>query len=312
MDLFDKNFRVIRNQHIIPKIEYGISQKKIEHWSFKDTITNKLISLKKLNGRALEIELNSEDYYKSIHCDIELFFNKSIIQYADITQSNKISPTWSFVSIYYFAFFNVTCLFRFLDKGFFFLSKEHCSRLEKFSLAMYSEVISLNTGNYYCNLKEINSYGNAVLTISIKNDSVHKSTWQQLELTLKEFSNNSTDDESVIFDLFLDHFKKFNSEYPSQLRNKLNYNGDSSVLDINNSIPIMKLRLIDRQFLKDLLKINSNSTDHIERMKSVTLLASYLYKLNEKLYSEFLNRSKFGKDFNKERLDYLKIRNIIK
>lgn len=311
MDLFDSNFIEIRNNHIIPKIGFGIARKKIGYWSFKDVITNKLVSLKKLTGKTIEIEIKAEDYYKAIHCDVELFLNKSIIQYSDISILSQTSRTWSFVSIYYFAFFNVTCLFRFLDKGFLFFSREHCKRLEDFSLAMYSDIIALNSGNYYCSLKEVNSYGNAVLIISNKNDSVHKSTWQQLELTLKEFSNNANNEEKIVCDLFLKHFLKFKSEYPSQLRNKLNYNGLSSILDFENAIPVMKLINVDREFLKKLIKVDSESSEYSEKMTSVTLLASYLYELNSKLHLEYLERSGYGKDFKKERTAYLKYRNVV-
>ena len=310
MDFFDKNYLKIRNEHIIPKLEYGISRKKIEYWSFKEIITNRLISLTKLRGQTIEIELNIEDYYRALHCDIELFLNKTTIQYSDITLLNKTSLTWSFISIYYFAFFNATCLFRFLDNGFLFLSKVHCKRFEDFSSAVYSDSISLNSGNYYFTLKEINSYGNVVLILNSKNDSVHKSTWQLLENIFKKFSKNSSNDEKVVFDLFLDHFSKFKSEFPSEIRNKLNYNGVSSILDLEESIPSMKLSCIDSKFLKDLLKIDSNSSKYSEKMKSVTLLASYLFKLNTSLIQEFNERSIYGTDFKKERGNYLKKRNI--
>lgn len=149
MGLFGKNFLNIRDTYIIPSINHGISRKNYRFWSFKDVITQKIISLNKLAGKSVEIEISKDDYYKSLHCDIELFMNKSTIQYADVIRSNSISPCWSLVTLYYLAFFSTTCFFRFLNRGFIFLTTEQKTRIEDFSLAVNSSPISLDSGNYY-------------------------------------------------------------------------------------------------------------------------------------------------------------------
>lgn len=308
MELFDNAFRQIRNTHVIPRVSYGITRKKVKYWSLKEVITTQLISLNKLSGKAVEIELNPDDYFKAIQCEIELFMNKSIIQYLDINAQKSVSKTWSFVTFYYFAFFSATCLFRLLDKGFIFLSREHTKNLEDFSLAVYSNIISLDVGNYYFNLKEINSYGNIILTVSNKGDSVHKSTWIQLEQTLRDLKQISNDSEKVVYELLIEHFSKFKTEYPSYLRNKLNYNGDSSLLDFENLLPQIEIQEIDKSFFKDLAKFDTNNLTETNQMQSISYLASYLFELNKKLYNEYLDRSNYGKDFNKERQDYIKQR----
>jgi hypothetical protein len=310
MELFGTNYLNIRNIHLLPRLNYGIKRKKIEYWSLKEILTTKLISLNKLNGKSIEIEMSKDDYYKSIHCDIELFMNKSIIQYSDFVNQKEISKSWSFVTFYYFSFFTITCLFRFLNKGFLFFSSEQIRRFEQFSLAVYSNPISLSTGNYYFSLKEINAYGNVVIVLSEKGDSVHKSTWLQLEATLRDFLKNCDSDEAILYNLLLNHFTKFKSEYPSNLRNKLNYNGESSILDLNDNIPIVKLQKIDQKFFSDLAKIDFNSIDNANQMNSISFLASYFFEFNQKLYKEYLERSKFGKDFSAERDDYLKTKKV--
>jgi hypothetical protein len=65
-----------------------------------------------MTGKNIEIEISKDDYYKALHCDIELFMNKSTVQYCDFLQSKKNSPCWSFVTLYYLTFFSATC---FLD-----------------------------------------------------------------------------------------------------------------------------------------------------------------------------------------------------
>lgn len=310
MEFFGRNFRAIRNNHILPRLDYGVPRNKYEFWSLKDVFTNKLISLNKLSGKSYEIELTINDYYKAIHCDIELFMNKIFVQYSDFKKQTNISPSWSFVTLYYFTFFNATCLFRFTDKGFIFLNREQAKRIEDFSIAMYSNIISVATGNYYFSVKEINSYGNIVLIVSHKGDSVHKSTWIQMESSLREFAGFSDSNESVLYNLLLNQFTQFQSEFPSNLRNKLNYNGDSSILDLENSIPFMTLREINLNYLQELTNLDTNNSNIINQMKSINLLTSFLFELNQRLYKDYAERSAYGKDFSKERIAYLKSKQL--
>jgi hypothetical protein len=306
MELFGDNFLNIRNNHVLPRINYGIKRNKYEYWSLKDVFTSKLISLNKLSGKSFEIELIKDDYYKAIHCDIELFMNKVFLQYSDFKKQHNISPTWSFVTLYYFTFFNATCLFRFIDKGFIFLNKDQAKRIEDFSIAMYSDAISIDTGNYYFSMKEINAYDNIVLTLTHKGDSVHKSTWIQMELTLRDFLKFSDSSEIILYNLLLNQFTKFKTEYPSNLRNKFNYNGDSSILDLEHRIPYLKLKEINSNYLKELTKIDTSISNNINQMESISYLTSFLFELNQRLYKEYIDRSDFGKDFHVERSIYIK------
>ena len=310
MNLSGNNFLTIRNNHILPKINYGVGRSKYEYWSLKKILTTKLISLKKLTGKSYEIELEKSDYYKAIHCDIELFMNKIYIQYCDFTLQKNISTTWSFITFYYFAFFNSTCLFRFLDKGFIYFSSENSTDLENFYTAVYSDSIKVDTGNYYFALKEINRNGNLIISISHKGESVHKSTWIQLESTLKEFLSNSDQEEAIMYNLLLSQFIDLKSEYPSNIRNKLNYNGESSILDIENSISLFNLVDISSFTINEILSLKNNSNKTEKSIESTNYLTSCIFNLNMNLYSEYKNRSEFGRDFEKERINYLKQKKI--
>lgn len=308
MDLFGENFIKIRNKYIFPLSGFGIKRKKYKFWSLKDTITNKLISFQK-HGNILEIELSKEDYYNALHCDIELFMNKSTVQYSDFYNSKNNSPCWSFVTLYYLAFFASTLFFRFLSKGFIYLTSEQKTRLEQYSLAINSEPIILQSGNYYFNLKEENQNGNIVLTLIHKKESLHKLNWKELESTFKELLPNCDDHEKAIYKAFLLLFDAFNAEFPSTLRNKLNYNGDSSIFDLEDTISYINLKHISSNFLKGLFNIGTleNFKNQID---SIGHLSFYLVEFNNKLYNEYIERSSFGKDFSKERLSYLTTKKI--
>lgn len=305
VQLFGDNYINIRDKFIIPLVNYGINRKSYEYWGFKDVISNNILSLNKLEGKSIEIELSKSDYYKGLHCDIEMFINKSFIQYSDFIHSANCSTTWSFVTLYYFAFFNATCFLRFLNRGFLFLNKEQKKRFEDYSLAVYSTPISLESGNYFFSFKEINTNGNVVITLTFKGDNFHKMKWIQLESTLRELIPACDKDETAIYKMILSLFSSFSNEFPSMLRNKLNYNGDSSILDFEHSLPRIDLESIKLDFIKGLFKLKTEPT-FTNKIIATAYIGSFLLRYNKELYNEYAIRSGLGRDFSVERQTYLK------
>lgn len=303
---FGDNFLNVRNTCLLPMISYGIKRPKFSHWSLKETITNNIISLVKLTKNEIEIEIEEELFYKSLHCEIELFMNKSIIQYADYSKSNKSSQCWSFVTLYYLSFFSTTCFFRFLRCGFIFLTKEQIDRINNYSLIHYGSIITLSPGNYFFKFKEVNLDGNVVLKLNYKSEGVHKLNWLHLESIFKEFLTKSDIEEKLIYDTFLSHFNIFSPEFPSHLRNKLNYNGESSIIDLENSLPDLNYNKLKSNFYLELRNIKTTDSSSKEnQIKSICLLSHYLLNFNQELYNEYLDRSIFGRDFNLERTRFL-------
>ena len=106
--LFGTNYLSIRNTNLIPLVSYGVKKSKLNYWLFKDVITTKPLSITKLTGKStLEIELEPHIFYNALHTEVEMFFNKAIIQFSQSLNSYNGSPSWSFVTTYYFAFFCV-------------------------------------------------------------------------------------------------------------------------------------------------------------------------------------------------------------
>lgn len=309
MELFGQNYLRIRNESILPSIKYGIKKNKVEHWDFKDILTTQLVELRKISNNSYEIEMSQSYFYKALHCDIELFLNKCFVQYNEFIVSKKNSSTWSFVTMYYLSFFSMTLLFRLMRKGFIFLQNEQAKNLEDFSLAMYGVVISVKPGNYYFNYKAESVTGNVILNFSSKGEGVHKLSWIQLENTFRDFIPFSDSDEKTIFQSLLNFFLNFNSEFPSQLRNKLNYHGISSILDLDKKMINLDLKLDERDLIRGILSIN-NDVKIENQINAISFLSSFLFRYAYKLYGDYNFRSQFGNDFEKIRKDFFKLKGI--
>jgi len=308
MDLFGTNYLKIRNDFLLPLIPYGISKNKIEYWSLKDVLTTNIISVQHIGKSRVDIELSKEDFYRALHCEIELFLNKTIIQYCDSVQSIAQSRSWSYVSFYYFSFFCSTTFSRFLHRGYLFLSKVQKERIEKFHLAVYSTPIMLETGNYYFYTKE-DENGKMIISLNFAGSNVHKLSWTNLEVTLRDGLPFCTDKEKVIYEALLKIFSTFSTEFPSRLRNDLNYNSQHSIVDINSMIPYLNLEGINNNYFKSLLALDLSSS-FTNELKAAGHISVFLYKIIMQLYSEYRERSKFGSDFEKVRETYLQDRKI--
>lgn len=309
MELFGQNYFRIRNESIIPSIGYGIKKTKVEHWGFKEVLTTQLIELRKISANIYEIEISKSDFYKALHCDIELFMNKCFVQYNDFVVSKNNSSTWSFVTMYYLSFFSMTAFFRLMRKGFIFLQQDQAKNLENFSLAMYGTIISVKPGNYYFSYNGESANGNIILNLSNKGEGVHKLSWIQLENTIREFLPFCDADEKTIFQSLLNYFIYFKSEFPSHLRNKLNYHGDSSLLDLDKKLINKDLKFEERDLIRGILSINNDSRLE-NQINAISFLSSFLFKYANRLYNEYNTRSEFGKDFEKIRKDFFKLKGI--
>lgn len=295
--LFNTGFLFIRNQHILPRIKYGINANKANFWRLKKIITEKLNDINHIDNSSFEITLNQEDYFKLIYCESELFLNKSYIQYHDYKKMvDKLSGSWSFVTLYYLLFFNLCCLMRFCDCGYVYLSSEYTRKLENSHAALKSLPIKINDGNYFFKKISADNYGN--IKISLKRvDTTHKVIWGEFRNILIQLIEKSSAEELVIYKTILSHLDSFQSSFPSSIRNELNYNAETSLLDLNSQITCYDLSDLDEYFFSSFLKIDRNKTDLSNKIKSITHISNFIYNLNFRLAEEFYERSGFGKDF---------------
>lgn len=300
-DFFNSGFIYIRSQHITPRIKYGIDAKKSNFWRLKIVITEKLNNITHINNSSFDISITKEDYYKLIYCESELFLNKSYIQYHDYKKMlDNSSGSWSFVTLYYFLFFNLCCLFRFCDRGFVHLTQEYTRKLENAHLALYSLPVSISEGNYFFQKSTIDQYGNVILNFK-KAKTTHQAIWSEFEKILSILISKSSDKELAIYTTMLSHLNSFNSSYASTLRNDLNYNAETIMLDFNNQITCYELMDLNESFYQSFLKIDEHQDTLTNKIKSITHISNFIYNLNFELANEFYNRSSYGRDFIKMR-----------
>lgn len=301
-DFFNTAFIFTRNKYILPRINYGVAASKSKHWRLKNVISDRLENINSTTNSGFEVTLKKEDFYKLIFCESELFLNKSYIQLKDYCKLiDNTSGSWSFVTLYYFLFFNLSCLLRFFNKGYVYLTSDITKKLSQSHLALNSEVINIKQGNYFFETDGVDDgYGNILIQFKSV-DTTHKVIWGEFKKVLNSLIKESSDNEMGIYRVILSHFNSFQESYPSTLRNDFNYNAETILLDFNKEIVCYNLPPIDENFYHSFLRIDQNTQSISNKIKSITHISSFIYHLNLKLASEYYNRSSFGKDFIKMR-----------
>lgn len=302
----NKGYLFIRNNYLIPRIKYGVPSGKLEHWKLKSIILqDRITHIEHIGSKKFTLSFETENYYKSIYSEIELFFNKSFIQLKDYNSSmiNNISGSWSLVTLYYFLFFNICCFMRFFGRGYVYLSKQHTKHLEEISQAWGSDTVKIDAKNYF--FKKISDeYSDSKIEFKPV-DTTHKVIWSEFKSLIQLIIPHTKEEELAIYDSILSCLTNNADGYPSALRNDLNYNSESSLQDLSKAIPKIVLPEINSKFYQEFLKLSARSELNFEsKIKSMAYISSYLYKLNHELSHDFYARSNHGKDMKNKRKAY--------
>ena len=143
--------------------------------------------------------------------------------------------------------------------------------------------------------------------MSNKVEVINQLPWIQLEAILRnEILPFADCDEILIYNHIIELLNTYNSNFPSVLRNKLNYPSESSILDLENTLPTICYEQIQNDFDNNVFNLNTRDYSLETQIKATAIYSNLVFNLMNKLYSEYKTRSKLNKDFQIERYNYLK------
>lgn len=310
MDLFGSAYLDIRNKYVIPTIKYGVKRKKYSTWNIKKTLIHKIQGMY-FNNSTYEIELNEDDFYNSLICDVELFYNKTLLQLKEYNKYKSTGTTWSIVTLYYFLFFSATTLLRILHRGYIFLDSSITKELDKYYTAVYSSPIQLKRGSYYFYVKPSQNAGKILVCLTHKSEGVHQLTLYRIaDIIRQEIMPKADPNEKVYFEYLNKFLNIYDVEFPSTLRNQLNYTNESCVLDIEKKIPIIDFATVNNNILRSLTNFKADF-DTSSKITCTAYYASILFNYTYQLHKEYSTRSVHGKDFQSERANFLPLNSMI-
>lgn len=313
MIIFDNRFSQLREKHIFPLINYGITFKNSKNFDLKTVLVSKADSVD-IEGKNYYLKINKNLFFSSLVRDIELFYSRMTVQYIELHKHPIFYPVWQYVTSYYLFFFSITTLFRLNHNGFVFLNDSQAKQMSDLFTILSTVPVKLNSGNYSFSVLEIET-DYVIINLASAESDVHKKSWakaKQLIDELLKLSNKDNDELSILEKLsYISNDRELGSSFVSETRNKVNYNG---IYGLETKIPIYPNGLV-KNF--DLFEKQLNYYKKPERndtnsyIKYSCLYGSYIFSLTHKLYEEYRTRSrKPNNDFHNLRADLLKRNDI--
>ncbi|MFS0788643.1 hypothetical protein ABC345_19925 [Shouchella sp. 1P09AA] len=307
MLIFGDRYNLIRDNYIFPLLNYKVDVDKLEYNNLKYLLKNKIKGVKSTDHREYEIIFNKDDLLKALLGEIDYFYTRALVQYFNIIESkNTISSCWGVVTHYYFSFFTINTLLRMSHRGCTYLNSNDANELSRIITAFSTDLIQVPSGNYSFSIVEYDDSSDLSLLLKQTKKGTHEQTWAILGKLLDEMLNNKTKDDEYTF---LRNIKQISDDYninfPSSLRNDINYKpqyGYKSIKkEINNYIPDLNME----EIVKNLLKYTSKDDENY-KIKMSALIGNFFFIYSTKLLNEYIIRGNPSKEAQKIKSHFIK------
>lgn len=315
MLIFDKAYIEVRNKYIHPLSNYTLQYRHLNTNNIKNILLSKVQNVIKVNSDEYVFDFNEKDLIKAILGDIFLFYIKDILQKNDfdhIVKMPQISANWNIVTYYYKAFFASSLLLRLCFRGNIFFDSEYKKNLEHIISTHIGEVIKIDSKYIYYIEKNNSSYQ---LKIKKSQHQTHELVWEEMDQLLKEIVllANKNSDEKTFLQACLEVNKQLGNKFPSQLRNKVNYQPLYGMKAVNKEIYCIRE---NEKWIREIISFNGKDVKDNENHIANILVAYSIYieKFAFRLiqdYFEMLGREDYIlTNINKEREDKIIIPEI--
>lgn len=307
MLIFGDRYNLIRDTYIYPLLSYEVKNNKLDYNNLKYILANKIKGIKSINGRNYEIIFNRDDLLKAIAGEADYFYTRSFVQYCNVFNSKeKFSPCWNVVTQYYFSFFVVNALLRFVHRGNTYLNSLEAESLSQILTVLNEDLIKVDQGNYVFNVVEYDDSTDLCLKLMKTSKGTHEQTWFTLEEFLDELLiDKKKDDEYNFLIQIKSILHTYKSNFPSMLRNEINYKPHYGYKSIKNEIVCNIPKLELDYIVKELYKFSPLSNNENYKIKISGLFATFLFIYSTKLLNEYISRGKYPKSSQKLRNEYL-------
>lgn len=307
MLIFGDKYNLIRDVYIYPLLDYGIKQNKLEYNNLKFILSNKIKGLKSINGRSYELIFDKEDLLKAMAGEADYFYTRAFVQYCNVFGSKqKISPCWNVVTQYYFSFFVINSFLRLVHRGNTYLNSAEARLISDILTIFNEDLIKVEPGNYVFSVIEYDDSTDLCLLLKKTDKGTHEQTWFTLENFLEELlTEKNNDDEYNFLKLIKNILNTYKANFPSILRNEVNYKPQYGYKSIKNEMTCEVPNLDLYYIVRELYKFSPISEEDY-KIKVSGLLGSYFFVYSTKLLNEYVNRGNYPKSSQKLRNDYLK------
>lgn len=292
MLILDKGYIETRNRYIVPLAEYSVKYRNLKNTNIKNVLLTKTTNVERLDNKKYKFYFNQSDLFKGLLGDIYLFFIRSILQKNDfekIEENLEFSANWNIVTNYYLSFYNASLLLRLCHRGNIFFDKENKKIIEHLISTLIGEIIVIDSNQFFSIQKEDGEY---ILILSQAEDNTHEVVWRKVDKLLNEIlllSNLKSEERTFLLSCQSVN-RSLSSTFPSQLRNKINYQPVYGIECIDKKLyPIKR----GDNWVKEIISFDINDVKNdINRVANVyTAYTTYIEKICYRLILDYFEMS---------------------
>jgi len=311
MDYYGDRYIQLRNDKIINFAGMSSDFDKLEYNNLKTLFSLHKSQIKNIqaNGNEFVFTFEKETVLKALYGDIEYFYTRMFAQeYSLFNSVDHVNSDWAIVTAYYYSFFAANTFLRMSYKGALFFDRELASDIAGI-LQQYSSVSQFAKGNYSYSVENITISSIDIILVSTKSVGVHENTWIIMDNLLRDIKSSKVEtisDEYTLLAKIIEINNKLGKRYPSQTRNRVNYQAKYGFEAIRNTLQKEYIVSNEERALKRILTFKSNKVN--KNSINADLLFSYGYYLalvTDKLYVDLISRMEGKKDVIKIRERFL-------
>lgn len=280
MLIFDKCINYATKEYLIPLSEYGVSFSHLRQEAVKTILTKgDPIRVELVKASEAVFYFPKNELLKAINNDAMLFFIRTMLHGNAIKETKVSSSTnWDLVTDYYYGFYLAGFLLRLCLRGTLYFD-DKAKRVVRAVVDAHTNGVSTFGNNCYfiANIDD-NTCEYTITLVSANGGKTHELVWQQvtcLLLTLKKACVSGSDEHTVL-SIIEEISNALGSNFPSKLRNKLNYHPYYAVRELNKEYSRPPRR---DDWLTPILSYVKHYEDRDQ--SNINLVASYIHYLQQ-------------------------------
>ena len=286
MLIYDSGFMYLRQEYILPLSKYSVHNSSINANGIKNILNEQKYTNFRFESNQYVFEFDESLLLKAQLADAWKAYIRAIIQ-RDAACKNYIHqpdycPNWSIVTDYYFAFFCACTILRLTFKGNMYIDFRLAKKISGFITDILGNPVKFPDGNIKYAIRTSLSYGKYELVIQKSDKSTHEDIWIQMAGLIEEIYEHAGagTDEKLILTSFKSVFDVLGDNFPSSLRNEVNYQLQYGYLAITKSVlPANACNNKTGNWLTELLSYDNKTKTLPVRETRFCEYTEYLYRL---------------------------------
>ncbi len=280
MLIFDKSINYATIEYLIPLSECSVSFSKLRQEAVKSLLAKgEPIRVDLVKPSEAVFYFPKKELLKAINNDSMLFFIRTML-HGDAIKETKVpsSTNWNLVTDYYYGFYLAGLLLRLCLRGTLYFDDKAKRDIRAVVDAHSSGVSTFGNNCHFVANIDDNTCEYTLTLLSANGAKTHELVWQQIAdllLLLKDACVRGSDEHTVL-SMIEEINNTLGSNFPSKLRNRLNYYPYYAVRELNKEYSRPPQRA---DWLTPILSYTKHYEDRDQ--SKINLVASYIQYLQQ-------------------------------